>query len=316
MKISKNGEECDGFYLVSPAREAAAAAAAVAVEPSLRQRTDSNRGPGIGGRRGGWREGATTTSLPGGHPRTERLLELEAGAELGAVAVRTLERGADGCRELARGGTARLAAVDAERTLRLLKRTWGGRTSGPPAERQGPSSSTRSIHATHTTAMLPCRHLHGQKYTEYTPSDVGVGVDEDGVERITFPFPIMEGEGGGSGAGELGGRQSPVVQGGGLKHSTKYGAGNSLSRDVARSTHKQQTSGDDCPDLRRQFLFISLLARECFPIYLFIELESSAVLMAIFDPDLCRKNSEYKYKRQRRSSVVGSGGASEMTNVA
>lgn len=60
----------------------------------------------------------------------------------------------DGCRQLARGGTARLAAVDAGRTLRLLKRTWGGRTSGPPAERQGPSPSTRSIHMTHTTAML------------------------------------------------------------------------------------------------------------------------------------------------------------------
>lgn len=37
-----------------------------------------------------------------------------------------------------RGGTARLVAADAEHTLRLLKRTWGGRKSGPPAERQGP----------------------------------------------------------------------------------------------------------------------------------------------------------------------------------
>lgn len=32
--------------------------------------------------------------------------------------------------------------------------------------------------------------------------------------------------------------------------------------DVAGGTHKQQTNGQGRPDLRRQFLFISLLARE------------------------------------------------------
>lgn len=45
---------------------------------------------------------------------------------------------AERCRTRPRGGTARLSAADAEHALRILKRTWGGRSNGPPAERQGP----------------------------------------------------------------------------------------------------------------------------------------------------------------------------------